>query len=260
MATNYDGPLSPSNFPGGVSTQLQGNPMFAFGMPDPTQWHTFWNDFNEFTAVLEDATTAADWTATDTNTTLATCTVIDGDGGILSVTNTAAAGDAIFFQWRGGNGAAAAVQESWRWASDKAMFFKARFQLSDATDSDFVLGLQITDATPLDVTDGLFFIKPDDSAVVTFRAEKDNTASTVTTGTLANTTYCTVAFAYLPSGGPGGIPTCDVYFNDVRVGSLTTFTNFPDDEDLAVSFGLVNGDTAAARTALLDYILVAKQR
>lgn len=245
---------TPTRYPSGVTTAAKDEPLGMFGMPDPTKWHVFFDDFDEFSAVLEDATTAARWTATDTNTTLATVLLVDGDGGILSVTNTAADNDAIFLQWRGNMAAAAAVHETFRFATGKRMFFKTRFQISDATQSDFVIGLQITDATPLDVTDGIFFIKADDAATVEFRVEKDNVASTVAAfTTLANATWVELAFAY------DGRSTFTVYVDGVARGSITTTANAPDDEDLAVSFGLQNG-AAAAKNALIDYIFVAKER
>ena len=50
----------------------------------------------------------------------------------------------------------------------KKAFFKCRFKVSDATQSDVVIGLQVIDTTPLDVTDGIYFLKPDDAATVNF--------------------------------------------------------------------------------------------
>lgn len=245
---------TPTRYPSGVTTVAKDAPLGMFGLPDPTKWHVFYDDFDEFSAVLEDSTAAARWTATDTNTTLATVLLIDGDNGVLSVTNTAADNDAIFLQYRGGLAAAAAVHENFRFTSGKRMFFQTRFQLSDATESDFVIGLQIADATPLDVTDGIFFIKADGAATVEFRVEKNNTASTVAAfATLADATWVELAFAYDRKS------TFTVYVDGVAKGSITTTANAPDDEDLAVSFGLQNG-AAAAKNALIDYIFVAKER
>jgi hypothetical protein len=50
----------------------------------------------------------------------------------------------------------------------------------------------------------------------------------------------------------------DVFWNDVRVGTAAT-TNLPDDEELAVSFGIQNGE-AAAGVLSLDYLLISKKR
>ena len=63
------------------------------------------------------------------------------------------------------------------------MFFKARLKTSDADSSDFVMGLGITDTTPLDVTDGFFFLKSDGAATMDFLIEKDNSQSTIALST-----------------------------------------------------------------------------
>jgi hypothetical protein len=46
--------------------------------------------------------------------------------------------------------------------------------------------------------------------------------------------------------------------NGVVAGTSVT-TNLPDDEDLAISFALQNGE-AVAKTMTVDYIFVAKER
>ena len=237
-----------TNFPDGVTNVATTTTLGSFLAPDPTRLHTWFDDFDQYTA--------ADWTITEAGT--GTRAVGNLDGGVLVITNGATDDNANFLQWSGNT--SGSTVETFRWAANKAMWFKARLKISDAIESDLVIGLQITDTTPLDVTDGLFFIKSDGSAALTFRAEKNDTASTVTTATLANDTYFTVGFAYLPTGDDSTAgPILNVYYNDIRVGSLTTFTNFPDDEDLTISFGIQNGE-AVAKVLSLDYIFVSKER
>lgn len=237
--------MATTNFIDGVTNVATTTNLGSYLAPDPTRVHAWFDDFDNYVA--------ADWTITETGT--GTRAVGNLDNGILVITNGASDDDANFLQWSGSTNAA--TVETWKWAASKPMWFKARMKVSDATQSDLVFGLQITDTTPLDVSDGLFFIKSDGSTTLTFRAEKNDTASTVTTGTLANDTYFTAGFAYLPSTLGG--PRLDVFFNDVRVGSLTTFTNFPDDEELTISFGIQNGE-AVAKILSLDYIAVSKER
>ena len=139
------------------------------------------------------------------------------------------------------------------------MFFKARFKVSDATQSDVVIGLQITDTTPLDVTDGIFFQKDDGDTNIDFHIEKDNSAtSNSAVGTLADDTFITVAFAYDPNGNSGS-GSVSVFIDDSKVAEQSTLTNVPDDEELTVSFGIQNG-AAAAKTMTLDYIIAAVER
>ena len=229
---------APTRYRNGLSTAARGSVLTDFGMPDPTAWHVFFDDFDRFVA--------ADWTITTTEAGAGSATeaLTDADGGALLITNDAADDDADFFQ---------KVGESFRFASGKRLFFKARFKVSDATQSDFVMGLQITDTTPLDVTDGVFFQKDDGDANLDFHVEKNNTATSATAiSTVANDTYLTVGFAY------DGKSAIKYFVNDVHIGTAAT-TNLPDDEDLTISFGIQNGE-AAAKTMTVDYVMCAKER
>jgi hypothetical protein len=228
----------PSHFTNGLSTVGVGNPLYEMKVPDPTAYHTFFDDFDRFTA--------ADWTITTTEAGGgdATEALTDEDGGVLLITNDAADDDADFFQL---------AAESFKFASGKKLFFKARFKVSDATDSDFLFGLQITDTSPLDVTDGVFFQKDDGDTNLDFHVEKDGTATSATAiHTVEDATYLTVAFYY------DGDSEVQYFVDDVKLGTSVT-TNLPDDEELAVSFGIQNG-AAAAKTMSVDYIFVAKER
>ena len=139
------------------------------------------------------------------------------------------------------------------------MFFKAKFKVSDATQSDVVMGLTITDTTPLDTTDGIFFQKDDGDTNIDFHIEKDNSAtSNAAIGTLADDTFITVAFAYDPHGNNGS-GSVSIFMDDAKVGEQTTLTNIPDDEELTIAFGIQNGE-AAAKTMTIDYIMCAVER
>jgi hypothetical protein len=186
--------------------------------------------------------TAGDWTVTETDAG-ATQALTDGDGGLLLITNTAADNDLVALQKKG---------ESFRFASGKELFFEARFKVSDATQSDLAIGLQITDTSPLDVSDGVFFLKADGSTSVSFLVEKNGTATTTSVATLVSDTFITLGFNY---DGGSVLQYC---VNGVVTGT-SAVTNLPDDEDLTVSFAIQNGE-AVAKTMTVDYIFVAKER
>jgi len=229
---------APARFPNGVTNVGATDPLASFGLPDPSSWHVYFNDF--------DAYAVADWvvTTTELGTGSATEAVGDVDGGALVLTNAAGDNDLDFLQLAG---------ESFKFASGKKMVFKARFKVSDATQSDFVMGLQITDTTPLDVTDGVFFQKDDGDTSLDFHVEKDNTAtSSSAVHTMADDTFVVVAFAY------DGDSEITAFVDGTKVASVAT-TNMPDDEELAVSFGVQNGE-AVAKVMTVDYILSAKER
>ena len=227
--------ISTTRFPNGVTNVGESNMFADMGQNAPSSFHNYFNDFDTYAA--------ADWTVTETDAG-ATQALTDGDGGLLLITNTAADNDLVALQKKG---------ESFRFASGKKLWFEARFKVSDATQSDLVMGLQITDVTPLDVTDGVFFIKADGAATVNLLVEKNNTATTTSSvATMANDTFITLGFFY------DGDSTIYYFVNGALGGSSVT-TNLPDDEDMTVSFALQNGE-AVAKTMTVDYINVAKER
>jgi len=236
--------MTTTHFRNGVSNQIPGNPLFEYPYLDPTKYTTYFNDFLTYHA--------DEWTITTTEagTGSATEALTSQAGGALLITNAAGDNDLDFFNLKG---------ESFKFSSTKRMFFKAKFKVSDATQSDVVMGLTITDTTPLDTTDGIFFQKDDGDTNIDFHIEKDNAAtSNSAIGTLADDTFITVAFAYDPKGNAGA-GSFSIFMDDVKVGEQKTLTNVPDDEELTVAFGIQNGE-AAAKTMTLDFVICAVER
>ncbi len=223
-----------TRFPNGLTTAAEIAPLGNFILPDPTSAHVYMEDFDYYTA--------ADWVVTEVG--VATQVLADADGGRLLVTNAAADDNSSFNQ---------KVGESFLFETGKKLWFDCLFQVSDATQSDVVIGLQITDTTPLDVTDGVFFLKSDGAATIDLLVEKNNTATTTASvATLANATDVRLSFFY------DGVSSIAVFSGGVQVATSVT-TNLPDDEVLTVSFGVQNGE-AVAKTMTVDYMLVAKER
>ena len=116
------------------------------------------------------------------------------------------------------------------------------------------MGLQLTDKSPLDVTDGIFFLLTDGSTTLQFIVEKDGTQSTLDLPTvMADDTFTTVGFVYDPKD-----LKFHVFQNNVLAGTVAS-TNAPDDEELNVSFGIQNG-ASAAKVMTIDYVLAGKER
>lgn len=233
---------TPTRFPKGVGTTDAQKGLGNLGMPNPSDYISIFEDFNSLAT--------ADWVITTVEAGAGSATET-ATGSLLTITNDAADNDSDFFQWAGGAGA---VSEPFLYVAGKQMFFEARFKVSDATQSDIVMGLQITDTTPLDVTDGIFFQKDDGDANLDFHVEKNNTATSETAiATLADDTYVTVGFHY------DGINGFDVYVDGNRVKKAVAVTNAPDDEELTISFGIQNGE-AVAKVLTVDYIFAARER
>lgn len=227
--------LTTTRFPNGLTNVGVDAPFADLKMPAPTLFHTYFEDFDYYVA--------GDWTVTETDSG-ATQALADGDGGLLLITNTAADNDLVSLQKKG---------ESFLFESGKRLFFEARFKVNDATESDVVIGLQITDTTPLDVTDGVFFIKADGAATVNLLVEKNNTATTTSSvATMADDTFITLGFYY------DGSTQIQYSVNGTVLGTSVT-TNLPNDEALTVTMALQNG-AAAAKTMTVDYVFVAKER
>ena len=229
-----------TNFTKGVNNITAQNILGQMIQLDPTQMHTYFNDFDTYTA--------GDFTVTETQAG-ATQALANVDGGVLLLTNSAADNDLNALQ---------KVGESFKFEAGKKLFFKTRFAVSDATQSDFVIGLQITDTTPLAVTDGVYFRKHDGDANLDFVVIKDSTASTATAiATVANNTYLTVGFYY--NGVDEVVYAASINNNNPTVLGKLPIDNLPDDEELTISFGIQNGE-AVAKTMSIDYIFVSKER
>jgi hypothetical protein len=228
-----------THFTSGVTNVGTDSTLGKLKAPAPHKYHQYFNDFDTYLA--------SDWTITTTEdgTGSASEALADGDGGVLLVTNAAGDNDHDFFQL---------VKEGFKFESGKQIGFHVRFKTNDATQTDIVAGLQLTDTSPLDVTDGIFFLKSDGAATISFIVEKDSTQSTLTLpNSLADDTFMTLGFIYDPKD-----QKFHVFQNNVLAGTVVS-TNAPDDEELTLSFGIQNG-AAAAKTLSVDYVGAYKER
>ena len=186
------------------------------------------------------ADTPASWTVTlvEAGGGDSTVALTDGAGGLLLITTDAAENDGVNMQ---------VTKEAFKLASGKPFYFGTRFKISDATESDFIAGLCITDTTLLGgMTDGVYFRKVDGSTDVKFVLEKNSTETeSDAILTAANDTYMILEFYFDGTN-------VDAYVN----GTLQTrlaMTNLPDDEDLTPSIAFLTG-AAAAKTMTVDWV------
>ena len=243
---------SPVRFTAGVNTSVKNTTLSNLPRPDPTRICEYWNDFFEFMS-----TDTLLWTITKVGT--GTTALTDGSFGELLLTNSAADDDAINVN---------KVGEFFRPVSGKKMWFKARFKVSDATESDFAIGLAITDTTMITAgggangdgcTDGIFFSKDDGDTDLDFQTQLDTTTgqNRATAIATVGTSYMSVGFEY------DGKRSINYYVNDVQKGTLTTDdgagNSYLPDTDLTIAFNIMNG-TNAAKTMTVDYIYAAIER
>ncbi len=148
-------------------------PMLAV-LQDPSIAHVYFTHFHDYNT--------ADWTLTTVEDGAgdATEALADALGGVLLSTNDAGAVDANQFQ---------KVGEAFQLAPGKSVWIEFGCQVNDATQSQFLCGLCITDTTLIPgMSDGIFFQVDDDDANLDYHAIKDSseTGSTADTGVAVN--------------------------------------------------------------------------
>ena len=226
-----------TRFPFGVTNVAESNLFADMPRPDDTLFHTYFNDFDVYTA--------GDWVVTATGSTTQALTA--GDGGWLLLTNSAADNDLLALQ---------KTPAAFSFTAGKRAWFRARFKVNDATQSDIVFGMQVVDTTPLDVTDGVYFLKADDAATVDIICRKNATTGSVSASaisTMANDTFTSLGWYY------DGIDKITYAVDGVVLGSISATSAYLPDTTCTVSFALQNG-AAAAKTMTVDYIYAAFER
>ena len=168
--------------------------------------------------------TSADFTETAVSAGAGTSNIAVGTSGAGSLVFTCAANedDGIQTQYDG---------ENFYFDGVSPIYFGISLQLNDATQSDFLAGLCVTDTTLLGgMTDGVYFSKVDGSLAVTLELEKDSTATSTATGNAADATDILLEFYYDGS-------TVYQFVDGVAAGTPVV-TNLPDDEALTPSIAV----------------------
>ena len=225
-----------TRFPNGVGNVRSDNTLGLMGQPDPTKFHSYVNDFDTYAAT--------DWTVTAVGT--GTSALVAGDGGLLAVTTSAAAPDSRATQL---------AIASFSFTAGKNMFFKIGCQLDNVALSIFQAGLIVTDTTPLDATDGIYFQKAGGTANLDIYVRRD-----ATTGNRQQLNVAQVQTGFNSYGWAyDGKSTVTFFVNDLAVGSIPVDSVNSPDTNLALSF-FIGNNSAAARVLTVDYIFAAKER
>jgi hypothetical protein len=227
---------SVTRFTSGLSTRKPTHPFGSYTHPDQTDEHRFMDDFNFYTA--------ANWTITVVGTS--TPALVSGDHGILGITTSAVSSDSTFLQ---------KLPESYSFETGKPAWFGARFKVSALT-AVVVMGLQVTDTTPEDVTDGIYWVSTTATGALTAYVRRNATtgSSSVAAGTLVADTYTELAWYW------DGRDTVTFYQDGVAKGSITgVAAAYLPDTTTAISFG-VRTTSAAAKTMSVDYVFASKSR
>lgn len=210
---------------------------YEFGRP--TAMASYFEDF--YTVTL------AQWVITEAGA--GTEAITNEANGVLLLTNAAADDNSISMQL--GNTADAGTGESFQPLAGRTIYCETKVKISDATESDFLFGLSITDTTPLDSTNLVAFRKDDGSTALKFLTGPTATASLDSNvATVVAATYMVLGFKITGTG------LVEYYVNDVKKGSFST--NIPT-VTMRPTIHIQNGE-AVAKTASVDYVFCSETR
>lgn len=167
-------------------------------------------------------------------------------GGVLKVTNAGADNDSYQAQLKG---------EPFKLTTGKHCYFEAKFQCNEDQEVDLLFGLCIVDTTLIaGFSDGVVWHKDDGDKNLDFKSVKNGSASSeAAISTLTKDTWTRVGFYF------DGYKTITPWLNGTQYSSKAISTNIPDDEELSVSFAVMNGE-AAAKALMLDYLFAVQAR
>jgi hypothetical protein len=169
--------------------------------------------------------------------------ITDAAGGAALFTAAGNDNDGVKLQLGGGSGG-----ECVKLDGSYPLYMGIKFQMADVDQSDLLYGVCITDTSCLDgVTDGLYFRTVDEDAELFIVAERNSFESLFEVATLEDATDVTAEFLFDGSH-------VYVYIDGTRQASFaSTIPNFPDDEELRLTFEFLSGE-AVANTATVKWM------
>jgi hypothetical protein len=219
--------------PEGISTaKLDSSPLVNFPFPDPTKGPVY---FNHFTSYI-----SAEWTETNASSGVMS---VSEEGGWLTITNGSSDDNFVSLQQK---------VAAFKPVANKKLFFAAKFKVSDATQSDLLIGLVAIDTSPLTNTDGIYFTKADGATGLSFVTNASSTASTVSSlTTVVADTEIEVAFVV------NGTSSVDYYVgNNTNAAKVATATTNIPAVVMSPTILIQNGE-GASKVLKVDYILAA---
>ncbi len=198
--------------------------------PDVIKW-----ELRPDTAGLQDQA------GTGTDPHGAVTTVVEAGAGTSEMTASKTAGYAAELVTAANENDGISVQiadENFEFTSDQILYFGIELEIDEATQTDFLVGLCITDTALLGgLTDGVYFESVDGGLGVSTVTEKNSSETqSDSEGTLADDTLMYLEFYWDGTA---------VYFfiNGVEVGRVTL--TVPDDEALRPSIEFLTGEAVA---------------
>ncbi len=243
---------TPRRYRNGV-TNVASNDVFGLlGMPDPTKYVVFFDDF--LTKDLYKWSSIHSQAAGDPS--MPSELVQDTVAGRFLVTLTDVENDYTIYQLGGNEGDSGT--ESFSLTAGKRFWFKTCFQINDVDQVDLAVGLtsKQTDATLMEggAANGAYFCSNDGSANLNFymRSGSATIGSDTSIATLVDATDVTLGFYF------DGVSRLYYYTSATAQAGSIESSSFPTTEMTPV-FGIRGGE-AVANTLNMDYVCVIRER
>jgi len=198
---------------------------------------------NDFVHVPVASDAMDGWTTTLVEAGAGESTVTDADavGGALLLTTDNADNDGVNLQM---------ANESFKPTTSNSLYYGVRFQASEATQSDFFLGLAVTNTDILgNLPVRMGFRKVDGSTAISFDSEGAAETTVENIATFAAATNTLLEFVWDATNSEARY-----YVDGTLKGSVALGTSLPNSE-MAVSFHFLTGDTSA-ETLQIDWVRV----
>ena len=253
----------PTHFPNGVTNVSAASTFGKLDTMSPPKYTSFWVDFTSpndlgapsFNSGAAGTVSCNNWIITVVDSggdTGSIVSVADGAGGFLAITTDDAENDGVALQGK---------VESFNITTSKEAFFETRLQVNDATQTDFLVGLAITDATPFaGLTDSITFKCDDASTAIRLVSETNMSGSIVSASVTAVASMTDDTFVKL-GWHYDGDSKIKVFSDDVHVATLSVVsgTNLVTDEAMAPVVAVLTGE-AAAQTITVDYLCAMQEK
>lgn len=234
-----------------------GNSLVARCVEYPWRWYDAWGDdvvkYEMNTAACPtDDTTGMPTEFTNTLVNATTFAHTDVLGGGILITPAGAENDGITLQLGDELGG---VGESVSFALRYPTYFHITLQVADADQTDWLAGFCITDTTLLGgMTDGMYFRKVDETAVVNFVLEQNSLETVTAVATMQDAVDIDLEFYYAADGN------VYVYVNTALLATIAdTDVYFPNDELLRLSFEYLDGEAVGNTCTLKRFGFIQVQ-
>jgi len=252
--------MTVTRFPGGITTNLPSDPLGDLGIPDPTKWSVY---FEDFTGPLFNVASINNTTVTHNGLSIiasanATASVITDAGGLdgcLKIVTTAADNESVLIQ---------TLSPGFVMTAGKKFFMEAKFEVTHTagtiSENEIFIGLSsyqtganwfATNGSARTFDDGIGWYSPDAEASIELIVGENDVFDTVD----AIATYATATWY-----------TCTCYYDgtniEYSVNGTAGGTFTPDQIPVSVVGPTIYLKTGEAKVhqLLVDYLMIAKER